>query len=84
MINIQFVTVEGCVHCDAARKIFEELKSTYPEMKVEEINATTPEGTELVSRFSIFASPGIIINDELFSTGGLNRDEFIKKLDTLK
>lgn len=84
MIKIQFVTVEGCVHCAAALKVFEELKSTYPEMEVKEIDATTPEGTELVGKYGIFASPGIIINGELFSTGGLNKDKFIKKLDELK
>ena len=84
MIKIQFVTVEGCVHCAAALKVFEELKPTYPEMEVKEIDATTPEGMELVSKFGIFSSPGIVINGELFSTGGLNKDKFIKKLDELK
>lgn len=84
MIKIQFVTVEGCVHCAAALKVFEELKPKYPQMEVREIDATTPEGMELVSKFGIFASPGIIINDELFSTGGLNKDKFIQELDELK
>lgn len=77
------VTVPGCVHCEAARKIFEEVKPTYPDMIIEEIDATTPEGMELVQKFGIFASPGIIINGELFSTGGLDRKKFIQKLDTL-
>jgi len=84
MINIQFVTVENCYHCAKAKEIFEELKPQYPEMKIEEIDVTTPEGMELVSKYEIFQSPGIIINGELFSTGGLNKDKFIEKLDSLK
>jgi len=84
MISIQFVTVEGCYHCAKAKEVFEDLKSQYPEMKIEEIDATTSQGMELVSKYEIFQSPGIIINGELFSTGGLNKDKFIEKLDSLK
>jgi len=84
MINIQFVTVENCYHCAKAKEIFSDLAPTYPEMKIEEIDATTEEGMELVSKYEIFQSPGIIINGELFSTGGLNKDKVIEKLESLK
>ena len=84
MINIQFLTVESCYHCAKAKEIFSELASQYPEMKIEEIDVTTPQGMELVSKYGIFQSPGIVINGELFSTGGLNKDKFIEKLDSLK
>lgn len=84
MINIQFVTVPGCHECAKAKEIFEELKPKYPQMQIEEINATTPQGIELVQKYGIFSSPGIIINGELFSTGALNKDQFLKKLDALK
>lgn len=82
-VKIQFVTVEDCHQCAKAKEIFKELKPKYPKMEIEEIDATTPKGTELVSKYSIFASPGIIINGELFSTGGLNKEEFIKKMDSI-
>ena len=82
-IIVQFVTSPGCVHCAGARKIFEELKPKYPQMQIEEIDVTTPQGMELVTKYSIFASPGIIVNGELFATGGLNKESFIKKLDSL-
>lgn len=84
MINIKFVTVEDCYHCAKAQEIFEELKPQYPEMEIEEIDATTEEGMALVAKYEIFQSPGIIINGELFSTGGLNKDKFIEKLASLK
>lgn len=84
MINIKFVTVPGCYHCERAREIFSELKSTYPDMEIVEVDVTTPEGAALVSKYEIFSSPGIIINDELFSTGGLDKEKFIQKLHYLK
>lgn len=83
-MNIQFVTVPGCHECAKAKKIFEELKPKHPQMQIEEINVTTPRGMELVQKYGIFSSPGIIVNGELFSTGALNKDQFIKKLDELK
>lgn len=83
MVRIQFVTIEGCYYCAKAREIFEKLEPKYPEMDIEEIDATTPQGMELVSKYGIFQSPGIIINDELFSTGGLDKEKFIEKLDAL-
>lgn len=84
MISIQFVTVPGCYHCAKAKEIFEELKSKYPKMQIEEIDATTEKGMEFVSKYSIFQSPGIIINGELFSTGALSREKFIEKIERLK
>ncbi|OGD24286.1 hypothetical protein A2Z10_02680 [Candidatus Azambacteria bacterium RBG_16_47_10] len=84
MITIQFVTVPGCHECAKAKKIFEELKPQYPEMQITEIDVTSPEGMTLVQKYGIFSSPGIIVNGELFSTGALKKDEFIKKLDELR
>jgi len=84
MINIQFVTVPGCHECAKAKIIFEELKPHYPEMQVTEIDVSAPEGMALAQKYGIFASPGVIINGALFSTGGVDKNEFIKKLDELK
>jgi len=84
MIDIQFITVPGCHECAKAKNIFEELKSQYPEMQITEINVTSPEGMALVQKYGIFSSPGIIVNGELFSTGALHKESFIKKLDELK
>ena len=84
MNSIQLVTTPGCTHCAQVRKVIEEVKPQFSDILVEEIDATTPKGTELVMQHMIFASPGVIINGELFSTGGINKDELIKKLGSLK
>lgn len=74
----------GCHNCAAAKKIFDEIMPQYEgKVMVEEIDITSEEGQELVSKYSVFASPGIIINDELFSTGGVSKDKLIEKLQTL-
>ena len=52
-------------------------------MTFKEVGITTPEGQELVQKHMIMASPGIILNGELFSTGGVNTKEFVEKLKEL-
>lgn len=84
MIKIQFITSPGCVECARAKKIFEELGPQYPQMQIEEIDITTPKGMELIQKHRIMASPGILINGELFSTGALDKENFVKKLNNLK
>jgi len=84
MPKIQFLTMPGCHNCEATKKIFDEIMPDFLEMEVEEIDMMTPEGQELVQKHSIMASPGIIINGELFSTGTLNKEDFVKKLNEIK
>ncbi len=81
--NIKFLTMVGCHNCEAAKKIFDEIIPEYPNVEVNEIDITSTEGQELVAKYAVLASPGIIINDELFSTGGVNRDKLVEKLKSL-
>lgn len=84
MNKIQFLTIPGCHNCAAAKKIFEEIMPDFPSVEVKEIDMTTPEGQKLIQKYSIMSSPGIVINEELFSTGGVDRDKLIKKLKSLQ
>jgi len=74
----------GCHNCAAAKKIFDEIMPDFPNVEVKEIDMTTPEGQELVQKYGIMSSPGIVINEELFSTGGVDREKLIEKLKSLK
>ncbi len=83
MNKIQFLTMVGCHNCAEAKKIFDEIMPDFPNIKVDEIDMMKEEGQELVQKYSVMASPGIIINDELFSTGGVNKGKLVKKLESL-
>lgn len=84
MNKIIFLTMAGCHSCEAAKAIFDEVMPDFKEtVEVKEIDITTEEGQALVGKYSVFASPGIIINDELFSTGGVNKDKLVEKLQSL-
>jgi hypothetical protein len=47
------------------------------------ISVITPEGQEMAGKYMIFASPGVVVNGELFSTGGVDKARFVAKLKDL-
>lgn len=80
MIKLQFLTMSDCHSCEQAKKIITEIQPDFPDLEIEEIDIISEEGRELVQKYGIMSSPGIIIDGELFSTGGLNKEKLIKKL----
>lgn len=79
-INITLVATPHCGNCAIVKEILEKLKPEFEGLNVQEIDATTPDGQELVVKYGIMASPGIIINGELFSMGGSTEKELKDKL----
>ena len=83
-IKMTLVTREGCVHCAQTKELLKKIQPEYPELVIKEIDMTIPEGQELIGKYSIMSSPGIIINDEFFAMGGTTEKELRSKLDTLR
>ena len=85
MIKIQEVSAAGCSHCEEARKTLQkEIKSQFPEVEIEFIDMLSEQGQKMVQEYGIMASPGIIVNGELFSTGGLDKNKLVEKLRSLQ
>lgn len=82
-INVIELSSPGCHNCAAFKEFWEGESVNWPQVNFREVSLTEPEGQELVQKYQIFASPGIIINDELFCTGGVNQDDFKAKLKEL-
>lgn len=82
-INLILVTTKGCVECAEVKEILKKISPDFSELNIKEVDVITPEGRELVSKYGIMSSPGIIINDELFSMGGSTETELRKKLEEL-
>lgn len=79
-MQVQFLTMPGCHNCAEAKVILDQLKPEIPGMEVEEISMSDDKGQELVQKFTIMSSPGIIIDGELFSTGGVDKKKLEEKL----
>lgn len=82
-IILEELTAPGCHNCAAFEKFWHSIESEWPNVKFKEVSITTPEGQELAQKHMIMASPGIVLNGELFSTGGVNTKEFLEKLKEL-
>ena len=82
-IHLQELSSPGCSHCAAFREFWHSIEKDWPNVQFEEVSILTPEGQEIAQTHMIFASPGILLNGELFSTGGVNKNKFVEKLKAL-
>lgn len=84
MIKVTLIRPEGCAHCAAVKDVLEKLKSDYPDLALEEIEATSPEGQSLIQKHGILSSPGILVNGEFFAMGGATEEQLRQKFSELK
>ena len=82
-IELIELTSPGCTHCEEFQKFWHSIEKDWENVNFKEASITTPEGQEFVSKHMIMSSPGIILNGELFSTGGVDKKEFVEKLKEL-
>lgn len=82
-VTLTELSSPGCEHCKTFEKFWHSIENQWPSVEYKNISVTTPEGQELASKHMIMSSPGIVINDELFSTGGVNTKQLLEKLKEL-
>ncbi len=82
-IILEILSSPGCSHCAEFKKYWESVKNQFPDVEMREIDLTSDKGQEMVQKYMIMASPGVIINGELFSTGGVNKEKFEARLKSL-
>lgn len=79
-VSVIELSSPGCHNCAAFKEFWESEAANWPDVDFREVSLTDPEGQELVQKHQIFASPGIIIDGELFSTGGVDKETFLAKI----
>ena len=84
MIKITLVSPTDCGHCAEIREILDGLKKDYSSLHIEEVDAGSEEGQDLIIKHGIMQGPGVLINDEFFSMGAISESELRKKFDQLK
>ena len=82
-IILEELSSPGCQICRAFEEFWFSIKQDWPNITYKKIDVVTPEGQEVVKKYMIFASPGIILNGELWATGGFDKDKLIQKLKEL-
>lgn len=82
-VVLEELTSPGCERCAAFREWWHSIERDWPQVRIKEVSITTAEGQSLAGKHLIFASPGIILNGELFATGGVDKEKLLKKLHEL-
>lgn len=82
-IVLEELTSPGCAHCAEFAEFWHSIEKDWPNVAFREISITTLEGQEMAAKYGIFASPGIVLNGNLFSTGGVNKEKFVNTLKEL-
>lgn len=82
-VTLDLLVSPGCQICRRFEGFWETEQKNWPTVYFKKIDVTTPEGQELAGKHMIFASPGIILNGELWATGGYDQKKFVEKLKAL-
>ena len=76
MIKVQLVYTKTCVYCPAAKQMFKDLEKQY-KFDYEEVDAMSPEGQKLVTKYSIMSVPTIIVDNRVQWVGVPQKDKVL-------
>ncbi|TSC67937.1 MAG: Uncharacterized protein G01um101466_603 [Parcubacteria group bacterium Gr01-1014_66] len=82
-IALDVLASPGCRVCRQFEEFWHSIEKDWPHVTFRHIEVTTREGQEMAQKYMILASPGIILNNELWATGGFDKEKFLKKLKAL-
>jgi len=82
-VTLEELVAPGCQICRRFEEFWHSLEKDWSNISFRKIDVTTPEGMEMAKKYMIFASPGIILNGELWATGGFDKNKFVQKLKEL-
>ncbi|MBI2122019.1 MAG: thioredoxin family protein [Candidatus Sungbacteria bacterium] len=82
-ITLEVLASPGCHVCRTFEEFWHSIEKDWPGVAFRKLDITEPEGQEMAQKYMILSSPGIVINGELWASGGFDRDKFIAKLKEL-
>jgi len=81
-ISIVILTQQDCASCEAAKAIVERLARKYA-LSVSAVSMDSPDGVSLAEAGGVLFPPGIIIDGDLFSYGGLSEPMLRMEIERL-
>ena len=82
-VTLEVLTSPGCAHCRAFVEYWHTIEKDWPNVTFQDVSILSKEGQDMAQKFMIFASPGIVLNGELWATGGFDKSKFLEKLQTI-
>ena len=82
-VSLDVLSAPGCQICKVFEDFWHSIEKDWPNVNFRKVEVITEEGQAMAQKHMILASPGIILNGELFSVGGFDQEKFIQKLKEL-
>ncbi|MBI3442248.1 MAG: hypothetical protein HY007_00540 [Candidatus Sungbacteria bacterium] len=82
-VILETLSSPGCHVCKLFEEFWHSIEKDWPNVAYRNVQVTTPEGQEMAGKHMILASPGIILNGELWASGGFDKEKFVAKLKEL-
>ena len=83
MITLEVLASPGCHICRVFEEFWHSIEKDWPNVSFHKFDITEDKGQEMAQKYMILASPGIVINGELWASGGFDKEKFIAKLKEL-
>ena len=84
MTKVLLVTSEGCKPCSRVKRVLKELQGDMPDLMVEEVDFTSPDGSKLAIDNGITYPPAVFLEGKLLGKGKINTDEMVASIRKLK
>jgi len=82
-VILEELSSPGCHSCQVFEEFWHRVEDQFPNVQYKNISVVSDEGMEMASKYMVLTSPGIVINGELFSTGGVNQEKLVNKIKEL-
>jgi glutaredoxin len=79
-VSLEILTAPGCHICRQFEEFWHSIEKDWPNVAYKKVDVLTLEGQQTAQKYMIFASPGIILNGQLWGAGGFDRRKFIEAL----
>lgn len=75
MSKVLLMTSLGCRPCTRVKRILNELQVEMPDLTVEELEFTSPDGSKLAMENGILYPPAVFVNGTLIAKGKIDADK---------
>ena len=82
-VTLDVLATPGCQICRVFEDYWGTIEKDWPNVAFKRVDLLSAEGQEMAAKYMILASPGIVLNGELFQVGGFDREKFVSKLKEL-
>lgn len=84
MPDVVLVTSYGCTPCLRVKRILKELQTQMPDLAIEEVEFTSPSGSQLSLQNGILYPPAVFLDGKLLAKGKIDAEKMVAAIREIK